>query len=185
MFTSSFPSSKVKAHPASTLASLPWFPSRLSSVFSVWTHVRPSGCFLSSQVYLPAVFEGCQQPPQDRNSPLRQPSSPVLQSSPVFLYLYPIMTSRGLRTHVQVCERLFVRALWSHCPPPPSSVWRLPHSEEGGPETHLPQTSTNLRLPDGSALMRCWTLHACSDSGGNSSWRLSHRRSSTINYARL
>lgn len=104
-------------------------PFHRNATFSVGTHVRPSGCSLSTQVTLPAAIGLCQRNPKGKHSPLlflhsllhcpyKAPFQPlVLQSSPMLFPASSFMISSQLNAHIQVCERLFVRSVWSHCPP--------------------------------------------------------------------
>lgn len=144
--------------------------------------VEPSEHALSAQVSLPAAaLELCQQnpkgnpppPPQSPSLPRQDPlpliptSRPsVLACVPLHFLIYDLISTQHT---VKVCERPFVHALWSHCPPPPSgftllslrSIFNL-YSHLGAaqrkrrPEIHLSQISTNLLLilpADGLALI--------------------------------
>lgn len=89
---------------------------------------------------------------------LKDPPHPNLVSCSPHLCSSPTANLHSHLTSTQTFklrERLFVRNLWSHCPPPPTcspSSHSAPFSisirisEEEKPEIHLSQVSTNLGL---------------------------------------
>ena len=173
-------------------------------MFSVGTHVWPSGGFLSSQVIRPAALGGCQQNPQDKHKLLvflhfllhctTRPSSTHPSSLFFNPHLHCSSLSADLWSHLSsmhiircVKDSLFtlygaIVLQWKHSVQSPLTQLSLQsvfqsqsRSEEGGPEIHLLQISTNalLILPaDGLALVLynfspfLHTGNLCS-SGGN------------------
>lgn len=188
-------------------------------MFSVGTHVRPSGCSLSAQVTLPAAIGLCQRKPTGKqNPPSFSPSLPLLDPLPLvptpcpslltyvplYLLIYDLISTQ--RTHSGVWKTLCSHSMepLSSIKPTQFTLRSLSSVFNLYSNLRAVQRKGDLRFTSHKSpqifrsfyqqmvwlLFRTTSLHprtlgifTLAAQEEILSWRLSHSRSSPINYA--